>query len=139
MLLVRDLRPGERLLIDRRRRGETRSEAAQRFGVSLSRYARWEGLGRGLSDTGPEPALGRLEPWEAAFLLRRRARVGVLETALALGVSPWRVEQTEAGVAGGGALLAAWASAGWDARVFRRAVRRVASARGGAPVRGVPR
>lgn len=70
----------ERLLIDRRRRGETQAEAARRHEVSTTRYSRWE---RGL-DQAPAssvPTVKALRDHELCLITRRRA--GVTQTKVA--------------------------------------------------------
>jgi DNA-binding XRE family transcriptional regulator len=73
------LTPAERLLVDRRRRGETQGAAAARHGVSHSRYSRWE---RGLDEpTEAAPRITTLKPHEKCLLYRRR--VGITQATVA--------------------------------------------------------
>lgn len=88
------LMAGERLLIDRRRRGETQAQAARRYFVSRARYGMWE---RG--DEHPQPPrVGRLASHERCFLYRRRVGETQLEVAEALGTCRWTINQMEHGI-----------------------------------------
>lgn len=87
----------ERLLIDRRRRGETQAEAAQRHSVSNTRYSRWE---RGLDQPPPTsiPTIVKdLRPHELCLITRRRA--GVTQTKVATEINRCKmwVRQMERG------------------------------------------
>ena len=95
MLRAQDLTAAERLLIERRRAGETKEEAAAAYGVSAYRYNRWE-AGHDV-DTAPAPALGRLAFFEGSFLQRRRDGVSLAEFAELVGVSRWWLTQMEVG------------------------------------------
>ncbi len=71
------LTAGERLMIDRRRRGETQAAAAKRHNVSRGHYASWE-LGRqDPPSVALRPAL-RLGEW----CLVRRHRLGLTQAQL---------------------------------------------------------
>ena len=66
---------GESLIIDRRRKEETQTQAAKRLGVSYSRYSLWE---RDiLADNVPDiiVPLNSLQPFEDCFIYRRRAKI----------------------------------------------------------------
>lgn len=95
MLTAKDLTNAERLLIERRRLGETKDGAAAAYDVSEYRYNRWE-AGKD-SDTAPRPALGRLAFREASFIQRRREGVSLADFAKLVGVSRWWLTQMEAG------------------------------------------
>lgn len=101
-----DLRAGERLIVDRRRRAESQQAAAERLGVTLYRYRLWE-EGQ-LVPTCRRPALGALRPHESCYLLRRRAGLKLRDIADALGTSRWWVTQMESGRAPIDRLLAYW-------------------------------
>ena len=90
------LSAAERLLIDRRRREETQAGAAERHGVSQTRYSRWE---RGLEPERalPRPRVGRLAAHERCLLYRRRAGVSQGQIAEHLGRCKMWVRQMERG------------------------------------------
>lgn len=114
MLRVRDLTPGERLLLERRRLGETKPAAADRYGVSLYRYGQWERddpAARAVSDVPRPRGLLRLEFHEASFLLRRRAGVTVEAFAAAAGMSAWWLTRIERGQEKPALLAAFWLGA----------------------------
>lgn len=65
------LTTGEKLFLDRSRRGETQRQAAVRYGVAQWRYGEWE---RGLAPPwGEVPELGPLKERERYIIWRRRA------------------------------------------------------------------
>ena len=68
----------ERLLLDRRRKGETQVVAAKRYNVPLNRYVEWE---KGTRPCPHKPVLQRLQPHERCLILRRRS--GLTQTAVA--------------------------------------------------------
>ena len=95
------LTAAERLIVDRRRKGETQAQAAGRYGVSQSRYSRWE---RGLDDPvetlGPGPVLPKvtpLKPHEKCLLYRRRVGVTQAKVATDLKRCKMWVRQMERG------------------------------------------
>lgn len=99
---------GERLLIKRRRTGESQVEAAARFGVSLYNYRQWE------TDTLKAPhklGLGTLEPFEACFITRRRTERSAADVAKAVGVSRWWFCQMERGDVDATRLVSFWRGA----------------------------
>lgn len=103
-LLLSDLTPAERLLIDRRRRREDQGEAGARHGVSRTLYSRWE---RGLR---PPPAveLKNLRPNEKCLVYRRRAGLGQSNIARDLGVCNMTVRQMEQGIVNCDQLIWYW-------------------------------
>jgi len=108
MLSAKELTPGERLLIVRRREGTTKADCASGCGVTLYRYNRWESD----DEVGPTAKTGRLAFHEQSMLLRRRAGVSVADFAKLVGVSPWWLRQMEIGEAPDDRLRAYWADAG---------------------------
>lgn len=90
-----DLTAGERVLIDRRRRGLTQSEAAQKAGVSMHEWLNVEADGR--MDGGP--AVGVLGENEQCYIMRRRAGVKASEVAKKIGVSRYWLSRMERGTA----------------------------------------
>lgn len=99
MLNAKDLTNGERLLIDRRRSGETKAAAAKWYAVSLYRYTQWEAdLGDGLKDV-PSPSLGRLAFYEESFVLRRRLGLTLKQFGARIGTSAHWVTRMESGTA----------------------------------------
>jgi len=91
-----ELSKGEKLLIQRRREGQTQAQAAEEQGVSLYVYRRWE------ADTvadAPKVGVGRLDEYEQYFLLRKRSGRTLAETAEELDVCRWWLCQMESGEA----------------------------------------
>ena len=88
------LTDGERLVLDRRRRSESQTEAAQRYGVTRQLYSQWE-----LDEVGPPLTYptGRLADHEVVFLYRRRAKFSRNRVAQEVGCSPFWVTQMERG------------------------------------------
>lgn len=115
-----DLVPDERLIIERRRLGETQARAAKRYATTLYTYRRWE---EGGSDC-PNPGIGRLEVHEACFIERRREKLPATVVAAGVGVSRWWITLMERG-SEDPARLVAW----WDARNGRSSARRGRPAR----------
>lgn len=105
MLTAGKLTRAERLLLQRRRRGLTKAEAAERHGVSLYRYERWEA---GETLGAPLVGVGRLAFREASLIMRLRAGVGLGAFAGLLGCSGHWVTRMEAGEAPDDRLRAFW-------------------------------
>lgn len=104
---TKDLTAGERLLIARRRLGESQDEAGARLGVSRYRYRKWES--DEYTDPGPPRAnIGALKPFESCLIRRRRAGVSLAELAEAVGVTRWWLCQMEGGDAPADRLVAFW-------------------------------
>ncbi len=101
---------GEKLLIDRLRRGESQVQAAKRLGLGASRknYQLFE------SDTvkypAPAPKLSSLKSGEKCRLMRRRCGKTQAEIADDLGISRYWLNQMEVGNADPTALLCYWES-----------------------------
>lgn len=109
MLTTKDLTPGERVYLERRRHGWTMAAAAEWWGVSLYRLERWELDAE--SDSGPSVprvSLGRLTQGEAMHILRRRAGVSAAAMAELLGVSRWWLCRMESGTAPADRLADYW-------------------------------
>ena len=107
MLNTRDLTPGERLILDRRREGMTKAATAAAYGVTLYRYSQWEA--GTWSEEIPTPSLGRLAVHESSHIQRRRAGLSVVDFAKAIGTSAWWVTRMEAGTAPPDRLVEFWA------------------------------
>ena len=91
---------GERLLIDRRRRGENQGEAAERLGLTRTSYGAMErDLQPDLLKPGQLPKIGKLEVHERCLLYRRRVGKTQEEVALELKCCRWTVNQMERGLA----------------------------------------
>ena len=112
---LRDLTKGERLLIDRRRRGESQAEAAERLGLSVYAYRRFE---EDVAE-GPTADVEALELGEACYLERRREGLPASWVAERVGVSRWWLTQMERGREDADRLGAWWRSRG--ARFPRKA------------------
>ena len=95
---------GERLLIHRRRLGETQGEAAKKFGITRFRYGAWE---RDEID-GPARNIGRPKPYERCLLYRRRIGYTQVRVAKAIKRSRWWVNQMERGEVPCAELLRYW-------------------------------
>lgn len=102
---VKDLSPGERLILLRRRTGATQAEEAEEHGVSLLRYRRWE---KDEIEGAPKVPLGKLKPGEIAFVLRRRKGLSLRAAADEMGVCPWWLRQMETGQVNQKRLLDFW-------------------------------
>lgn len=104
-----DLTEGEKLLLDRRRRGRSQRQRAAELGVTLYQYRAWEG-----DRERPEsiPRLGSLSVAEVCVVARRRAAIGVVELANELGVSREWLRQMEAGNVDPARLASYWQQAG---------------------------
>lgn len=101
---------GEKLKLDRRRRGESQKDAAARWGMTLYAYR--------LAETGPEiashkvikPGIRRVHPYESCYLLRVRAGISVQKMAKRLDVSEWWLIQMEHGREDSTKLVEHWAA-----------------------------
>lgn len=115
------LKPHERLAIERRRRDESQTEAAKRYGVTLYEYRQWE-LGNGKLPARAGASVRRIEPFEECFIQRTRMQ-GLSAGMLAkdVGCSRWWLTQMERGQQQPEALVAFWR--GMRARVRARAAR----------------
>lgn len=97
---------GERLLIHRRRLGQTQTEAAQREMIPVKLYGQWE---RDEVQADTLVGIGPLQPHERCLLLRRRARLTQAEVAQDIGCSRWWLNRMEQGLVDADALLEYWA------------------------------
>ncbi len=84
---------GERLLIDRRRRGETQGQAAERHNTTHFMYGKCE---RDVVD-GPAIKIAALRVFECCLLYRRRAGFTQAQVAGELNRCRWWVNQMERG------------------------------------------
>lgn len=108
LIKTSDLSRGERLLVARRRRDESQVDAAARFDVSLYRYRQWE------TDEAKSPhelGLGKLDGFEACFLMRRRDGRSMAAVAKKVGVSRWWLCQMERGEVDSTRLVSFWRGA----------------------------
>ena len=85
----------ERLLIYRRRRGETQHQAASRLGITRDVYSSWERTKR--ANTHPPLKIGRLHTHERCLLYRRRVGKSQQQVANSLGCCRYWVNQMERG------------------------------------------
>jgi DNA-binding XRE family transcriptional regulator len=104
-----ELTLGEKLKIDRRRRGESQKEAAKRWEVTLYRYRQIE-TDEISKHPGIRPALRVIRPHERCYILRMREDVSVAVMAKRLGVSEWWFIQMEHGREDAGKLVEHWAA-----------------------------
>ncbi|HNQ98377.1 MAG TPA: hypothetical protein PKN52_00175 [Trueperaceae bacterium] len=100
-----ELTRGERLLIDRRRRGEGQIAAARRLGLTHSMYGKME---RDAVDWGMPVEIGELAAHERCLLYRRRAGFTQARVAEELEVCRFWVNQMEQGLVGCDTLLWYW-------------------------------
>lgn len=107
-MLIRtsSLTTGERLLIDRRRRGETQKESAERLYHSTYRYRVLEA--GNVNDFWRGPRIGTLADHEQCLLLRRRSGQSRASAANELGMSEFWYTQMERGRAPVGRLVKFW-------------------------------
>lgn len=106
MLTTRELTPGERLLVERRRAGQNQTEAARSYDLSEWRYRQCEA---DKSDAIPLTPIGKLQDHEACMLMRRRAGMKRTELAAKLGISGWWLTRMERGQIPADRLVAYWA------------------------------
>ena len=95
---------GERVLIDRRRRGETQAQAAARYRVRRHVLSLWERDEK----TPPLIAIGRIECHERCLLYRRRSGFTQERIARDLKLSRWWVNKMERGLAPCDTLIWYW-------------------------------
>ena len=96
----------EKLLIQRRRVGETQAQAAARHGVSYTRYSAWE---RGKETSGlPNVTIGKLKPHEYCLLYRQRCNFTQERVANEMGICRWWLNKMETGAAPCGDLIEYW-------------------------------
>lgn len=99
-----ELTPADRLIVQRRRLGESQSQAAARWKVAYHVYSSWEcGEGR-----PPEVSVGQLRGHERALVYRRHAGRTQREVAEDLGVCVLTLRRMERGESDPGALLEYW-------------------------------
>lgn len=101
---IKDLTRGERVLLQRRRAGQSQRDAAEGHKVSLYCYRRWEVD----EDETPEVVLNNLLGFEACFFRRRRAGMSLKFLAEAMRVSRWWLCQMEHGRATTDQLIKYW-------------------------------
>jgi len=99
-----DLTSGERLLILRRRTGRSQRDEAERRGITLYRYKRYEAD----EQTTQDEPVGELKSHERCLILRRRERMSLDDLASELGVSRWWACQMEYGRAPADRLVKFW-------------------------------
>ncbi len=106
MLATHELKPGERLLLYRRRMNLNQTQAAEDWDTKPWTYRMWEGGNR--TRDIPCPRLGGLKPHESCFITRRRAGMSRTQLAKALGVSNFWVTQMEKGAVSSDRLVKYW-------------------------------
>jgi len=112
-----DLTIGEKLLLSRRRLGESQRVAAGKLGVSLYRYRGVE-VGRPPKELDVTPRrekalsarldIDEVAPHEECFILRVRARLSVRRTAELMNVSQWWFIKMERGREDASLLVSFW-------------------------------
>jgi DNA-binding Xre family transcriptional regulator len=106
MLTTPQLNPSERLLIDRRRRGLTQTQASQAWGFTEWHFRMLEAGNR--QSVCPRVRIGKLKPHESAFLMRRRKGIKRTELAKMIGISCWWLTQMERGQVNSKRLIEFW-------------------------------
>jgi DNA-binding XRE family transcriptional regulator len=87
---------GERLFIDRRRRGEGQTASAKRLKVTRRVYNGWE-LDKEQPEKAPVVAIGKLQAHERCVLYRRRSGKTQAACAKKMKLSRWWFNQMERG------------------------------------------
>lgn len=106
MVEIADLTPGERLLIHRRRSGESQEAAALRLGMTRNAYGRLE---RDAEDIGiVVPQIGELSADEMCLIARRRVGRTQEDCAEEIGVTRFWFNLMETGKVPCDDLLAFW-------------------------------
>lgn len=93
---VKDLTPGERLTIARRRSGLSQRDAATGYGISLSTYRRYEADEYDTTSV-PYCPLVSMSVAEACFIARRRQNLTQDDVAKRIDRSRWFVNMVEMG------------------------------------------
>lgn len=104
---LHDLKNHERLIIRRRRLGNTQNQEAKRLGVTRYMYRKWE-LGDPHDEIIFDKRLSPLGIFEICFLLRRRKKLTVTQVAEEIGVSKTWVSDMELGTVFIGDLVKYW-------------------------------
>jgi len=101
------LKDHERILIKRKRLGNTQNQEAKRLGVSRYKYRKWE-KGDLDKDTIVPKRLSNLGIFEICFLLRKRNNLTITKLAQEIGVSKTWICDMELGTAPIGDLVKYW-------------------------------
>lgn len=111
-LTAKDLTPGERLLLDRRRMPfMTQRAAADSYGVPTHHYIAWEADAEHLKPGAvPRVKLGPLRPHEIALICRRRAGWTQADVGAEIGRSAYWVARMERGEVDPAPLVEYWAA-----------------------------
>lgn len=96
-MLASDLSSGERLFLDRWRRGQGQRAAAKEYGVGLYTYRLWEEDKEAVTTDFDPPAIGHMTEAEGYVIMRRRRGLGTIEAAEKIGVSRFWLREMEAG------------------------------------------
>ncbi len=104
-----NLTPAEKMKLDRRRRGESQQEAAERWGVTLYRYREAEAGRR--SESKIRPRFTVVRDYEACLVLRTRRGDSVAALAKEMGISRWWLTQIERGKQPADELVRYWSTA----------------------------
>lgn len=107
---VEGMTVGERLLIARRRSGESQETIARRLGMTRNVYGRVERDDEDIHSGISLPELGELSQEEICILLRRRAGLTQEECAEKIGVTRFWFNQMETGKVSSSDLVKFWES-----------------------------
>ena len=107
---LRDLTLGERLIVGRRRKDLSQTDAATRCRVSLFRFRKWEDDVEEpkASALTKLPVSGALKPGERCFLMRRRAGLSLKQVSTKTGITVNALSQIETGKHDAAELLRFW-------------------------------
>ena len=101
------LTDGERLLLERKRRHQTQSEAAARYSVSPKLYGLWERDQREVPFTFRKKVF-KMVQYERCLIRRRREDLTQAAVAKEMGCSRWWLNRMEQGQAPAGELAWYW-------------------------------
>lgn len=109
-MLAKELTQGERLYLQRFRKGLRQSAAAAEYGVGRNTYIGWERDDLSIIARVPWVKVGTLTEAESYVILRYRSGWRVSEIAKEIGVSRFWIHQMERGKAPIARLREFWAS-----------------------------
>lgn len=99
------LTAGEKVLLDRRRRGINQEDMAQALGIPRRKLMAIE---RGRVEPSTTPILEELEPYEACLILRRRAGMTLTDMSEKIRMSRWWICRMERGTVNYQPLVKYW-------------------------------
>ena len=106
LLKVSELSRGQKLWLERRRKGQTQKQAAKRHKVKLPVYREWEAD----KEKGPVVKVGKLADHEQCVLKRRTEELTAASVAEDLGCCRYWLHRMEKGEVPATKLLEYWAA-----------------------------